>query len=116
MQTLDQKRAKYAWKQVEAHKSTEYRNLAKSAPALIMNNGLMQTLAFFHAKGQTHHDDLNLDLRLWLFQKKIVSGSEYAQTMNALFTSDSETYMRATDEALALLRWIRQFADTGESS
>lgn len=25
----------------------EYRNLAKAAPALIMNNGLMQTLAFY---------------------------------------------------------------------
>lgn len=45
MPNLEQQRAAYAWNCVQ-NCSSDYVNLAKSAPALVMGNGLMQTLAF----------------------------------------------------------------------
>ena len=52
--TLDQKRAQRAWDNVtvaaEHHVTGAYTNLAKAVPSLIMNSGLMQTLAFLQAK------------------------------------------------------------------
>ena len=56
-QTLDQKRAALAWgyatasRNLQGEMADKYRNLAKGAPALIMNSGLMPTLAFYKSKG-----------------------------------------------------------------
>lgn len=50
--SLDQQRAAYAWQCVQGcnSRNDDYTNLAKAAPALIMNNGLMQALAFYQDK------------------------------------------------------------------
>ena len=48
-QTLEQLRAQDAWNKCEKY-SKEQVNIAKSLPALIMNSGLMQVLAFAHQK------------------------------------------------------------------
>jgi len=55
--TLEQQRAADAW-QAAAGCTNAYAKLTKSAPALIMNSGLMQTLAFLHEKGEEHHQRL----------------------------------------------------------
>ena len=116
----DQERAAFAWQCVEtAPSGKDYENLAKSAPALIMNSGLMQTLAFFKDKGKEHHQALLkhiaewLNLRLWQESKK---AADFEGLMNRLFNANSALYRRATEEALALLRWIRQFASAKGSS
>ena len=54
-QTMEQKRAADAWARCQGC-SNEYQNLAKSVPALIMNSGLMQVLAFLHEKGGKDHE------------------------------------------------------------
>jgi CRISPR-associated protein Cmr5 len=100
----------------------KYANLAKAAPALVMNNGLMQTLAFFHAK-EEHHRRLGRHISEWLVetfagQDGFPSRSEvgqkedqlFIQVMQALTQAKPHLYRRATEEALSLLRWIRQFA------
>lgn len=110
--SLDQRRAAYAWEKVQGC-GDEYMKLAKGAPALIMNNGLMQTLAFYEDKGKKHHRDLNRHIVGWLaayFSEKPVATIQFATMMDALLQADSAKYRRATQEALALLRWIRQFA------
>ncbi len=131
---LDQKRAAFAWKSVEAaklkiekhnedHKNSkdykDYKNLAKGAPAMIMNNGLMQTLAFFRSKGKDHkgegkwdhHDLLLNNLIVWL-HKQCAYPESYKQLMEKLFDEKSSNYRRATEESMHLLRWLRQFADS----
>lgn len=109
---LDQQRAAYAWEKVQGCNS-DYCNLAKSAPALIMTNGLMQTLAYYQEKGKDHHRALSKHLREWLkcrFNPQI-NDSDFTAVMQALFnTADAQFYRLATEETLALLRWIRQFA------
>ncbi len=63
--SLDQQRAAYAWECVQGCNG-DYTNLAKAAPALIMNNGLMQALAFYQSKGKPHHLALNKHTQEWL--------------------------------------------------
>ena len=110
--SLDQQRAAYAWKAVQGQNG-EYGKLAKGAPALIMNNGLMQTLAFYQDKGKTHHQALNKHIIDWLaayYTKQEQASVPFDKMMDALLKSDSQKYRKATEETLALLRWIRQFA------
>ena len=110
--TLDQRRAAYAWEKVQGC-NNDYCNLAKAAPALIMSNGLMQTLAYYQDKGKDHHKALSLHLRKWLkyrFYSRF-DGEDYQNIMQGLFNAtDAQFYRQATEETLALLRWIRQFA------
>lgn len=113
--TLEQKRSQAAWvMSQEGIKMAggEYVNLAKAAPALIMNNGLMQTLAFYEDKGKAHHKALGGHLRHWIMVRAGGADNDpsFAQLMGILPKADSSTYRQATEESLLLLRWIRQFA------
>ena len=113
--TLEQKRAQFAWdcaKEGTALAGDDYRNLAKAAPALIMNNGLMQTLAFYQDKGKPHHMTLAGQLRRWIMKREGGNGQDpgFPLMMEALLRAQPDQYRRATDESLLILRWIRQFA------
>lgn len=112
--SLEQQRAAYAWQCVQGC-TREYTTLAKAVPALIMTNGLMQTLAYYQGKGKDHHLVLSKQLCEWLKKRYPTSftSSDYPAIMQSLFaTSDSQLYRQVTEETLALLRWIRQFAAT----
>ncbi len=109
MPTLEQQRAAFAWTKVQGC-SKDYTNLAKAAPALIMNNGLMQALAFYQYKNKAHHLALNRHLCEWLSQRGIVQQAGYGDVMTSLHNADAAAFRQATEETLALLRWIRQFA------
>lgn len=113
--TLEQQRSQAAWKMAQegvALGGKEYVNLAKAAPALIMNNGLMQTLAFYADKGKDHHKALAAHLQRWVFQRAGGTDKDpgFQVLMTALLNAKSADYRQATEEALLLLRWIRQFA------
>jgi CRISPR-associated protein Cmr5 len=126
--TLDQQRAERAWQEVRsvgASKLKDYASLAKAAPALVMSNGIMQTLAFLRSKASpdSSHDELLRHLCGWLGKTlggTLVAGdkrfpgeqqADFVRVMEALHAAPSSLYLRATSESLALLRWIRQFAD-----
>lgn len=109
MQTLEQQRAAYAWEKVQ-NCEINYTNLAKGAPALIMANGLMQSLAFYESKGKKHHIKLNKDIIGWLCKQKLVESEEFNGAMERLYRTSPAECRRATQEALELLKWVRQFA------
>jgi CRISPR-associated protein Cmr5 len=63
------------------------------------------------------HDKLRKALVDWLCdrlapdERNLSNGDEkFALLMRRLHESDADTYFRATEEALAILRWIRQYA------
>ena len=123
-QTLDQQRAGLAWQYATAGMAQcgkEYKGLAKGAPALIMNSGLMPTLAFYNGKGRAAQhllDDLirGMSQRLAGQELKAGQGSAlFPKFMEMLQKSASHEYLRYTDEALELLKWIRQFVDAVEA-
>lgn len=113
--SLDQERAEYAWKCVQ-RQHDDYKNLAKGLPALIMGNGLMQAMAFLKAKGngKDHYMTLGAQVYAWAVegqrQEPPGNGSGFGD-FKKMSKMTSSNYRRATEEALEILKWIRQLAD-----
>ena len=109
--TLEQRRAQDAWNQC-ANYNKEHVNIAKGLPALIMNSGLMQVLAFCHEKGKAQAD-VAAHLRAWLagrFPSKFPQNSDFAAFMQALMQVSPADYQAINAEAFAWLKWLRQMA------
>ncbi len=116
MATLEQQRAQDAWEKSGTY-TKEHVKFAKGLPALIMNSGLMQVLAFCYEKGQKesqrHNEEVARDLRIWLQSRfrKLIPSADFAPFMEALMkVQDSRDFQAITAEAFAWLRWLRQMA------
>ena len=110
-QTLEQQRAQNAWDACASY-SKEHVNAAKALPALIMNSGLMQVLAFCHEKGKAQAD-VAAHLRAWLagrFPSKFPQNSDFAAFMQALMQVSPADYQAINAEAFAWLKRLRQMA------
>lgn len=109
-QTLEQQRAQDAWNQCAAY-TKEHVKVAKGLPALIMNSGLMQVLAFCHEKGGVN-EEVATDLHIWLQRRfpSLISKPDFTTVMQALMQAQPANYKAITTEAFAWLRWMRQMA------
>lgn len=111
-QTLEQLRAENAWK-VSENYDKEHVNIVKGLPALIMNSGLMQVLAFAHEKGKKH-EEVATDLRAWLANRiskgEIKKDPGFETFMNVLMQAKPQSYQAINAEAFAWLKWLRQMA------
>ena len=110
-QTLEQQRAQNAWAACASYQS-EHVNTAKGLPALIMNSGLMQVLAFCHEKGKAQADVAS-HLRAWLagrFPATFKQGNDFSAFMQALMEATPADYQAINAEAFAWLKWLRQMA------
>lgn len=78
----------------------------KGAPAQLMDNGLLQTLAFLRSKGNEHA--LVADgIRQWLEECRLIKGADTITTLAGL---DAAEYRRCTEEAIAWLNWAKRLA------
>lgn len=112
--TLEQLRAQDAWEKAEEgiySFGKNYVNTAKGLPALIMNSGLMQVLAYCRDKGKAN-ELLAKHLRQWL--SKHFNGVDcdpgFDVVMEKLMNASPAQYQAITTEAFAWLRWMRQMA------
>lgn len=121
---LEQGRAAFAYQCAEAGKgltkSKEYKSYVKKMPMLIKTNGLGAAVAFAFAKGSKGgQPDKNsawgllysqIEERLKEDQKKLI---EFQPNRLAyqLTEEPSATYRAVTVEVLALLSWIKRFAE-----
>jgi len=116
LRTLEQKRAKHAWDCVQKVKSqpfaSDYRSIAVKVPSLILTNGLGQTLAFLKAKGKNEpaneHEILYKHIEEWLQRQLGINKNLLDWLVN---NATSQQYRLATMEALALLQWLKRFAE-----
>jgi len=114
MLTLDQKRAEHAWQKAQEAKSElgedykDYVSDAKGLPALIMNSGLMQVMAFLEEKGD-RHQLLGKQLRDWLHQQ-CHTQMGFREFMEELMEADSARFQAITAEAFAWLKWLKLVA------
>ncbi len=110
MATLEQQRAKDTWEKCAGY-TKEHVNIAKGMPALIMNSGLMQVLAFCHEKGGAN-EVVAQHLRAWL--NKRFNGMDrdpgFELLIQSLMDSDPAEYQAITAEAYSWLRWMRQMS------
>jgi CRISPR-associated protein Cmr5 len=110
-QTIEQRRAQHAWAKAQegvARHGKDYVNDAKGLPALIMNSGLMQVMAFLHEKGG-RHETLAQHLRDWLHEK-LKTPADFASFMVSLMQMETRQFQAITTEAFAWLKWLRQIA------
>lgn len=114
--TLEQQRAADAWR-CARDQNKEYVNLAKGLPALIMNSGLLQIVAFLREKGlkekqekQRHCSVLGDQLRSWVHKRFHEVPEDFDGFMKALMNADPRQFQLITAESLSWLRWLRQFA------
>lgn len=110
METLEQQRAQDAWEKCAGY-TKEHVNVAKGLPALIMNSGLMQVLAFCHEKGGAN-EVVAQHLRAWLGQRfnGVNRDPGFDPLMQALMKASPSDFQAITAEAFAWLRWMRQMA------
>lgn len=113
--TLDQERAQYAWQCASLKGMVKgYREMAKGAPALIMGNGLMSALAYYHSRTGNNKEVAHLlliNILGWLSARKMVPKDDFSAAMGVFLEADSQKIMQVTEETLAMLKWLRQFAD-----
>lgn len=109
--SLEQRRAQHAWNCVKDGAQEDYVRVAKALPQLIMNSGLMQTLAFLHQK-KGAHEVVAGHLRAWLQEclGQAKGDPGFEAMMKTLLHSESQQFQRYTVEALAWLKWLRQLA------
>jgi CRISPR-associated protein Cmr5 len=136
--TLEQERASAAWKFIQELPESirkEYASLAKKAPADIQTNGLGQTLAFWRAKGfdnQAYTDKAECKIyehiSQWLgdekrfnIEKEINTENRNGKTVTVekkwvihwiTDTANTTDYRRATAETIAILLWVKRFAES----
>jgi CRISPR-associated protein Cmr5 len=96
----------------------DYGSQARGLPALIQTNGPGQTLAYLLAKGkykdavkkENPHHLLYSHLSRWIM-KEIWQVEDIDNLLVKLTQESSANYRRATSEAMALLVWLRRFAE-----
>lgn len=112
----EQERAKKAWDLVSNIKNDtieKYAALAKSAPVMILTNGLGQTLAFFISKGKSkEYSLLYSHLNEWLSDNVVWTENQDIDDslIERVIHEKSQGYRMATEEALAFLAWAKRFA------
>lgn len=86
-----------------------YRSYVKKMPSLIQVNGFGQALAFCFQKGK-EYDAIYSTLRDWL-KEKYKDKFKDKEFVEVVISLSSAEYRAWTMEALALLNWMRKFAD-----
>ena len=127
--TLDHERAQEALKAVQKIAggdqkiAKKFRSYAESLPAIIVRNGLGQALAMEAANGkvgnQAEKDEEKAHKKLyeivanWVLQKVYERQSNLLplQVIDEIIKSDQSKYMRAQEEALLFLQWVKRFAN-----
>ncbi|WP_029521648.1 type III-B CRISPR module-associated protein Cmr5 [Persephonella sp. KM09-Lau-8] len=134
-QTLEQKRANYAFRMIQTvidkDYEKEFSSLISKLPTLILTNGLGNTLSFLFSKGKEYHLLTIAILTNWLFNEsdlKVIKGKfqdewfdnleklkdkeNIANILNPIvLEANTEEYIFATEETLRLLNWLRRFSE-----
>lgn len=122
---IEQQRAEFALRAVEQalqrpeserYQHKELRSYARTLPAMIQSNGFGQTMAFFYAKREKF-ESYGLLYKMvedWLYQPGNVyaNGPQDApRLLRAITTHDQMHYRRAQAETMALMIWVKKFAE-----
>ena len=121
---IERGRAAYAFETVyrymiraDLERRKEYSSHVKKVPSMIKVNGLGQTLAFLYSKEGTDRQ-IYEHIDGWLQQRygEILQAARQQQQgqhtlVEAVVRMNSDDYRIITKEVLALLEWMRRFAD-----
>ncbi len=121
MRTLGQKRAEYALEKVLAipeGKKKDFKSFSAGAPSMILQNGFGQALAFWLSKSTDKHIAIFDMIKDWLsYEKDDIKNSfvkkteTHADFIRELSLMDQDNYLTAQKETLALLEWVKRYAN-----
>ena len=120
LKSLDISRAKYAYEKVsEINKKNinkNYLSLVRSFPIMIHNNGYASAIALLYSKKKINginedneYMQLYKHISEWLIEnQKIISKVDL---MESITSKTNEEYKRLSNETMALLIWLKRFAE-----
>lgn len=121
LRTLEQDRANYAWNCVKKIKDRneeqvekKYKSFVNKSSALVLTNGLGNTLAFYQSKydGKSAeaqaYKDLYAHIDEWLKKQDIIDQNVLQWILSE--KTSSLDVVRATKETVAFISWLKRFA------
>jgi len=105
------KRTAFAFKKVSnvaPNSFQQYRSLVRSVPATILNNGYGLAMASLYSKNESKA--LYDHIEVWLKEQQMLPNKE-KNLMSNIAESDKDTYRLLESETLALLEWLKRFAE-----
>ena len=116
MRTRGQERAEFALNKVVSippDKKEKFKPFSKGAPSMILQNGFGQTLAFWISKDKDEHMTMFNIVKEWLCLNNLAEGQNKADFIRSIAKMDQTKYFTAQKEALALLEWVKRYANAG---
>lgn len=115
--TLGQQRANFCLERLENllcnHK--DFKSFSAGLPAMILQNGFGQTLAFLVSKGKDkdkHHVGFTI-ISDWLVNRKLINDGQPREILSQISTMEQREYLYAQRETLAMLEWLKRYANAG---
>lgn len=112
IENKNNERAKFAFDEVKkiSSRQSEFRSLVRSFPTLVQVNGLTAAVAFLYAKGK--EEQKNEHKMLYdILSKKLCATGDKKNLMERILNLGSNELRLDTAEAMALLVWIKRFAE-----
>lgn len=112
-QTLGQQRAAYCLEKLQGLTCDrdEFKKLSAGLPAMILQNGFGQTLAFLQAKGQGKHLAAFQIMAGWLVDRQCLTADRPAGILTQVSRMEQRSYLYAQKETLAMLEWLKRYAN-----
>lgn len=114
MQTKEQQRSAFALNQIEKRFQVpvdkETANFVVGVPTMILANGIAQTMAFLLSKKKDQHLKTFAVIRTWLEQEiPALKQNADLNFLKKFAELDQREYLKAQQEALALLQWLKRY-------
>ncbi len=111
--TLGQRRAEYCLQKLEnlGCDRDEFKKLTAGLPAMILQNGFGQTLAFLLAKSGDKHIAAFEIIVGWLEINNILPEGNKKIKLQAISRMPQSKYLHAQRESLAMLEWLKRYAN-----
>lgn len=126
LKSIEQARAAFAWECAKG-KDKQYGSQVNKVPAYIKTNGLLNMMAFFYPKSGDEKEEILNDICRWLVGENncndypLISEDELSNRENLkesvltylldIQKSDARFLIQCTSEVLALMNWLRRFAN-----
>ena len=120
--TISQQASRFALDQLEhANVDKEFAVLTAGLPAMILQNGFGQALAFLCAKGTDKNGNFSRNdkhltafriIAAWLKKRNVVQDDEPKKLLDQLSKMPQWNYLRAHEEFLAVLEWVKRYANS----
>jgi CRISPR-associated protein Cmr5 len=113
VKTLAQQRSEFALEGVKTFPGDrdKFKKLAAGLPAMILQNGFGQTLAFLLAKGKGEHiQAFDLMIR-WLENRRVINDRDRGKAMESISIMSQKDYLYAQEEAMQVVEWVKRYAN-----